>query len=160
MQRALTAFKNSFDGFYNKLLIEAAADPNHGKRNGSTPCYKAAQGGHADCLRLLIAAGARVDAPAEAIPCDEDDDALLQKALATPVLPLEASCPAWSVPEFDLRHIEMHATLYHHGSHFGWHDDALGRDGVQPPRRLVRAEQARASTQSAIRPRGLEMVSM
>lgn len=33
----------------------------------------------------------------------DDDDALLQKALATPVLPLEASCPAWSVPEFDLQ---------------------------------------------------------
>jgi len=36
------------------------------------------------------------------------------------------------VPEFDVRHVEMHATLYHHQSHFSWHDDALGADGVTP----------------------------
>lgn len=33
------------------------------------------------------------------------------------------------VPEFDLRYFECHATLYHHGSHFTWHDDAPGYDG-------------------------------
>ena len=42
------------------------------------------------------------------------------------------------VPEFDLRFVEMHATLYHHGSHFGWHDDAPGYDGeLVPSRRLT-----------------------
>jgi hypothetical protein len=33
------------------------------------------------------------------------------------------------VPAFDLRNLEMHATLYHHGAHFGWHDDAVAADG-------------------------------
>lgn len=33
------------------------------------------------------------------------------------------------VPAFDLRAIEMHATLYHHGAHFDWHDDAVAADG-------------------------------
>jgi hypothetical protein len=33
------------------------------------------------------------------------------------------------VPAFDLRHIEMHATLHHHGAHFVWHDDAITSDG-------------------------------
>lgn len=33
------------------------------------------------------------------------------------------------VDDFDLRYIETHATLYHHGSHFTWHDDAPGHDG-------------------------------
>jgi Rps23 Pro-64 3,4-dihydroxylase Tpa1-like proline 4-hydroxylase len=42
------------------------------------------------------------------------------------------------VPEFDLRHIEMHATLYQHGSHFVWHDDANGYDGeIVPSRRIT-----------------------
>jgi len=36
------------------------------------------------------------------------------------------------VPAFDVRFLEMHATLYHHGSHFGWHDDAPGPDGHTP----------------------------
>ena len=53
---------------------------------------------------------------------------------ATDPKTLSALC----VPEFDLRHIEMHATLYHHGSHFGWHDDAPDRDGeLVPTRRLT-----------------------
>ena len=41
------------------------------------------------------------------------------------------------VPQFDLRGIEMHATLYHHGAHFVWHDDAVTVDGkIVPSRRL------------------------
>ncbi len=36
---------------------------------------------------------------------------------------------ACKVPDFDLRYIEVHATLYHHGSFFTWHDDAPGHDG-------------------------------
>ena len=42
-----------------------------------------------------------------------------------------------AVPEFDLRHIETHATLYHHGSHFNWHDDAPGPDGGLVPTRRI-----------------------
>lgn len=41
------------------------------------------------------------------------------------------------VPAFDVRYIEMHATLYHHGSHFVWHDDAPGYDGELVPSRRV-----------------------
>jgi hypothetical protein len=42
------------------------------------------------------------------------------------------------VPAFDLRGIEMHATLHHHGGHFVWHDDAVASDGetVMETRRL------------------------
>lgn len=42
------------------------------------------------------------------------------------------------VPEFDLRYVEIVATLYHHGMHFVWHDDAPGYDGeLVPSRRLT-----------------------
>lgn len=49
--------------------------------------------------------------------------ALIEKASEPDVL--EALC----VPEFDLRLVETHATLYHHGSHFDWHDDAPSPEG-------------------------------
>ena len=41
------------------------------------------------------------------------------------------------IPDFDLEYIEMHATLYHHGSHFCWHDDAPGYDGAFIPSRRI-----------------------
>lgn len=41
------------------------------------------------------------------------------------------------VPEFDVRYLETHATLYHHGSHFVWHDDAPGYGGQLMPTRRV-----------------------
>jgi len=45
---------------------------------------------------------------------------------------------ALSIPAFDLRFVEIHATLYHHGSHFIWHDDAPGYDGeIVPSRRAT-----------------------
>ncbi|HXI82117.1 MAG TPA: 2OG-Fe(II) oxygenase [Verrucomicrobiae bacterium] len=41
------------------------------------------------------------------------------------------------VPDFDVRYVEMTATLHHHGGHFVWHDDAPGYDGeIVPSRRL------------------------
>lgn len=40
-----------------------------------------------------------------------------------------------NIPAFDLRFVEIHATLYHHGSHFIWHDDAPGYDGELVPSR-------------------------
>lgn len=30
------------------------------------------------------------------------------------------------VPDFDLEFIECHATLYHHGNHYAWHNDTEG----------------------------------
>ena len=45
------------------------------------------------------------------------------------VAEIPAACIANKIPEFDLDHFEMHATLYHAGSHFDWHDDAPGYDG-------------------------------
>ena len=42
-----------------------------------------------------------------------------------------------SVPAFDLRYIEMHAHLYHHGSHFGWHDDGPSPEGRLVPTRRI-----------------------
>lgn len=43
-----------------------------------------------------------------------------------------------ATPEFDLRFIEIHSTLYHHGSHFVWHDDAPSYDGqIMPTRRVT-----------------------
>lgn len=42
-----------------------------------------------------------------------------------------------AVPAFDLRFIETHATLHHHGGHFTWHDDAPGYDGEFVPSRRV-----------------------
>jgi len=42
-----------------------------------------------------------------------------------------------AVPEFDLRYLEMHATMHHHGSHFTWHDDAPGYDQEIVPSRRV-----------------------
>ena len=58
-----------------------------------------------------------------------------QKLIATATSPevLDALC----VPEFDLRFVETHATLYHHGSHFDWHDDAPGPDGDLVPSRRI-----------------------
>lgn len=53
--------------------------------------------------------------------------------VATDSKVLSALC----VPEFDLRHTEMHATLYHHGSHFDWHDDAPGIDRELVPTRRI-----------------------
>lgn len=45
---------------------------------------------------------------------------------------------ACHIPDFDLRFIEVNATLHHHGSHFIWHDDAPGYDGaIVPSRRLT-----------------------
>lgn len=41
----------------------------------------------------------------------------------------EATLEKLCVPPFDVRYLEMHATLYHHGGHFIWHDDAPGYDG-------------------------------
>lgn len=32
------------------------------------------------------------------------------------------------VPEFDVRGVEMRASLFHHGSHYEWHDDVLDED--------------------------------
>ncbi len=52
---------------------------------------------------------------------------------------LTEGCEACGVdPQFELRYTECHATLYHHGSHFCWHDDAPGYDGeFVPSRRLT-----------------------
>jgi hypothetical protein len=44
---------------------------------------------------------------------------------------------ACDVPDFELRYIETHATLYHHGSHFVWHDDAPAYGGTLAPTRRV-----------------------
>ena len=54
----------------------------------------------------------------------------LIKAVSDP-----AVLKALNIPEFDLRYIEIHATNYHHGSHFVWHDDAPGYDGELVPTR-------------------------
>lgn len=43
---------------------------------------------------------------------------------------LPGAIEANKIPDFDLEFIETHATLYHHGGHFCWHDDAPGYDGV------------------------------
>lgn len=43
-----------------------------------------------------------------------------------------------ATPAFDMRYIEMHSTLYHHGAHFIWHDDAVSYDQhVVPTRRVT-----------------------
>lgn len=34
------------------------------------------------------------------------------------------------VPEFDAQRVELNFTLYHHGAHFGWHDDSRMPDGT------------------------------
>lgn len=34
-----------------------------------------------------------------------------------------------AVPEFDVRHVDIGATLFHHGGHEAWHDDGTGADG-------------------------------
>lgn len=48
-----------------------------------------------------------------------------------------AALEACAVPAFDLRYVEVTATMHHHGSHFCWHDDAPGYDGnLIPSRRL------------------------
>lgn len=54
----------------------------------------------------------------------------------------EASKPevldALCVPAFDLRFVETHATCYHHGSHFNWHDDAASAtDSLVESRRIT-----------------------
>jgi len=51
---------------------------------------------------------------------------------------IEPALEPCRVPAFDLRFVEVTATLYHHGSHFTWHDDVPGYDGeVVPSRRLT-----------------------
>jgi len=42
---------------------------------------------------------------------------------------LEAAQGACEVPAFDLTHIETHATCYHHGGRFDWHDDTVDYAG-------------------------------
>lgn len=42
---------------------------------------------------------------------------------------LQDACSACEVPAFDVLHIETHATLYHHGGQFDWHDDTLDYEG-------------------------------
>lgn len=49
------------------------------------------------------------------------------KAALVQLIP--AALEVLRIPAFDLEQIETHATLYHHGSHFIWHDDAPGADG-------------------------------
>jgi len=48
-----------------------------------------------------------------------------------------AALAACCVPEFDLQSVEQTATLYHHGSHFDWHDDGPGYDGTFAPTRRM-----------------------
>lgn len=50
----------------------------------------------------------------------------LKKAI---VAKLDEAIKEVGIPDFDLEHIECHATLYHHGSHFVWHTDHNGYDG-------------------------------
>lgn len=49
----------------------------------------------------------------------------------------QTTLDALAVPAFDLRHIEFTATLYHHGSHMTWHDDAPDCTGEVVPSRRV-----------------------
>ena len=63
-----------------------------------------------------------------------DDINPLKKKL-TELIP--AAVKRLGIPDFDLEYIEMHATLYHHGSHFCWHDDAPGYDGLFVPTRRI-----------------------
>jgi hypothetical protein len=50
---------------------------------------------------------------------------------------LDKAQAACSVPAFDLRYVEVTATLHHHGGHFTWHDDVPGYTGeVVPSRRI------------------------
>lgn len=50
----------------------------------------------------------------------------------------EDALEACQVEDFDPRYIETHLTLYHHGSHFVWHDDFPDYDGeFCPTRRLT-----------------------
>lgn len=50
---------------------------------------------------------------------------------------LDAASEACAVPPFDVLHIETHATLYHHGGQFDWHDDIEDYEGeIVPTRRL------------------------
>lgn len=41
------------------------------------------------------------------------------------------------IPLFDLLYFECHATLYHHGCHFDWHNDAPGIDFEFVPSRRI-----------------------
>lgn len=45
-----------------KTILSAGADPNHKTGNGRTPADHAIENGHADCLKLLLAAGAELPA--------------------------------------------------------------------------------------------------
>lgn len=45
------------------------------------------------------------------------------------VLAIDDAREACKVAPFELDYIEINCTLYHHGSFFHWHDDALGYDG-------------------------------
>jgi Rps23 Pro-64 3,4-dihydroxylase Tpa1-like proline 4-hydroxylase len=50
---------------------------------------------------------------------------------------LTAAQEACEVPAFDVQHIETHATLYHHGGFFDWHDDVVDYRGeIAATRRL------------------------
>lgn len=43
---------------------------------------------------------------------------------------LDEYCERLLVPRFDPTGVEINLTLYHHGSHFGWHDDSRLPDGA------------------------------
>ena len=64
----------------------------------------------------------------ELLEVDEVCDLVLPlKQKITALVPDAAD--AVGIPDFDVEHIECHATLYHHGSHFTWHTDRDGMDG-------------------------------
>lgn len=64
-----------------------------------------------------------------------DELAPLRKAL---MARYESAAETCEVPPFEVDSIEINATLYFHGSHFVWHDDALGyTQEFIPSRRLT-----------------------
>tara|TARA_R110000782_G_scaffold143813_2_gene236617 strand:- start:374 stop:997 length:624 start_codon:yes stop_codon:yes gene_type:complete len=42
---------------------------------------------------------------------------------------LDEAIKGVGIPDFSLGHIDCHASLYHHGSHFSWHTDGHDYDG-------------------------------
>lgn len=58
----------------------------------------------------------------------------LKRAIIDNVDDALGPCNVW---DFNVQFVEMHATLYHMGAHFCWHDDAPGYDGTLVPSRRI-----------------------
>lgn len=65
---------------------------------------------------------------------DQADPELFAELRRTVIEKLPEALEACVVPEFDLEGVEMHASVYHHGSHYAWHEDL---EGPEDRRRLA-----------------------